>query len=138
MTCCHYNSLPNALKCQSMEPVNGRTRHCLPRCRTTQNNELKWRQKTEEYIKKSIIKRSVNAVAPVEDTNGTCKRSPTNHASKTANGWWIDYDCNGICTSKTSKGNCLDIHTYCDYQHSSGSGQRSNARLDSACEWVPN
>jgi hypothetical protein len=105
---------------------------------TTQNNELKWRQTTEEYIKKSIIKRSVNAVAPVEDTNGTCKRSPTNHASKTANGWWIDYDCNGICTSKTSKGNCLDIHTYCDYQHSSGSGQRSNARLDSACEWVPN
>jgi len=105
---------------------------------TTQHSELKWGQTRTEYKKKSIIKRSVNAVAPVEDTNGTCKRSPTNHASKTANGWWIDYDCNGICTSKTSKGNCLNIHTYCDYQHSSGSGQRSNARLDSACEWVPN
>ena len=107
---------------------------------TTQNNELKWRQTTEEYIKKSIIKRSVNAVAPVEDKNGTCKRSPTHHAARIAKSQ-ADYDCNGICTSKTSKGNCLDIHTYCDYRWADDPGGyygRMNARLDSACKWVSN
>jgi hypothetical protein len=107
---------------------------------TTQNNELKWRQTTEEYITKSIIKRSVNAVAPVEDTNGTCILNATHHASRIAKEQ-ADYDCNGICTSKTSRGTCLNINTYCDYRWADDPGGyygRMNARLDSACEWVPN
>ena len=107
---------------------------------TTQNNQLKWEQTTEEYIKKSIIKRSVNAVAPVEDKNGTCILNATHHASRIAKSQ-ADYDCNGICTSKTSKGNCLDYTSYCDYRWANDPGgyyDRMNARLDSACEWVPN
>ena len=107
---------------------------------TTQNNELKWRQTTEEYIKKSIIKRSVNAVAPVEDKNGTCILNATHHASRIAKSQ-ADYDCNGICTSKTSKGNCLNWNSYCDYRWADDPGGysgRMNAQLGNACEWVSN
>jgi hypothetical protein len=107
---------------------------------TTQNNELKWRQTTEEYIKKSIIKRSVNAVAPVEDKNGTCILNATHDAARVAKSQ-ADYDCNGICTSKTSRGTCLNWNSYCDYRWADDPGGysgRMNAQLGNACEWVSN
>jgi hypothetical protein len=106
----------------------------------TQNNELKWRQTTEEYIKKSIIKRSVDAVAPVEDTNGTCILNATHDAARVAKSQ-ADYDCNGICTSKTSRGTCLNWNSYCDYRWADDPGGysgRMNAQLGNACEWVSN
>ena len=107
---------------------------------TTQNNQLKWRQTTEEYIKKSIIKRSVNAVAPVEDKNGTCILNATHDAARVAKSQ-ADYDCNGICTSKTSRGTCLNWNSYCDYRWADDPGGysgRMNAQLGNACEWVSN
>ena len=65
------------------------------------------------YINKSIVKRSVDAVAPTTDTDGTCARDPDEHELTIRSGsaapapiWLDDVDCLDMCAGIDSREEC--------------------------------
>jgi len=109
------------------------------------------------YVRKYIIKRSVDAVAPTTDTDGTCARDPDEHELKIRSGsaapaaiYLEDVDCQSMCAGIDSKEGCTGRQgaNYCDYSRwgiypkSPGfegwMGYTNTYSAVDICKWTPN
>jgi hypothetical protein len=109
------------------------------------------------YINKYIIKRSVDAVAPTTDTDGTCARDPDKHELRIRSGsaapapiWLEDVDCQSMCAGIDSKEGCTGRQgaNYCDYSRwgiypnapsfQSWMGYENTYSAVDICKWTPN